>query len=395
MSPEKKKKYLLILVIILISLNLRPSITAVGPLVNEIRIDTELSNSLIGLLTTLPVLAFGIFSVLTPLFTRKMGTEGTMAFALLILSIGIFIRVIPLHIALFGGTLILGIGIALGNVLLPGIVKKQFPNRAGLVTGIYSSVLGVGATVASGISVPLSEGAGLGWRWTLASWGFLSILALLAWLPQLKMNMPVIMKKSFRASIRDLGTSKLAWHLAVFVGLQSLTFYTLTAWLPEVLIDRGMTPTHAGWMLSIMHGVGVVGTFLIPAMASNKSNQQTPIFWIVVFELISLLGLLFQSSIIYVAIWSAILGFCLGGSFGLALLFILLRSPDSDSANELSGMSQSIGYTLAATGPVLFGALFDFTNNWTTSMVFLIVIALLKLWSGLEAGKDQVVDTSE
>lgn len=391
MSPEKKKKYLFILVIILISLNLRPSITAVGPLVSEIRIDTGLSSSLLGLLTTLPVLAFGIFSVLTPLFTRKMGTEGTMAFALLILTIGIFLRAIPIHTALFGGTLILGIGIALGNVLLPGIVKKQFPQRAGLVTGIYSSMLGVGATVASGISVPLSKGANFGWRWTLASWGILSLLALIAWLPQLKVNMPVIMKKSFRASIRDLGTSKLAWHLAVFVGLQSLTFYTLTAWLPEVLIDRGFIPTHAGWMLSIMHGVGVIGTFVIPSLASKKSNQKAPVFWIVIFELISLVGLLFQSSIIFVAIWSAILGFCLGGSFGLALLFILLRSRDSDSANELSGMSQSIGYTIAATGPVLFGALFDFTKNWTTSLVFLLVIAVLKLWSGLEAGKDQYV----
>lgn len=391
MSPEKKKKYLFILVIILISLNLRPSLTAVGPLVNEIRIDTGLSSSLLGLLTTLPVLAFGIFSVLTPLFTRKMGTEGTMAFALLILTIGTFMRAIPVHIALFGGTLILGIGIALGNVLLPGIVKKKFPNRAGLVTGIYSSMLGVGATIASGISVPLSEGANLGWRWTLASWGILSLLGFIAWLPQLKVNMPVIMKKSFRSSIRDLGTSKLAWHLAVFVGLQSLTFYTLTAWLPEVLIDRGMTPTHAGWMLSIMHGVGVIGTFVIPSLASHKSNQQAPVFWIVIFELISLLGLLLQSSVLYVAIWSAILGFCLGGSFGLALLFILLRSPDSDSANELSGMSQSIGYTLAATGPVLFGALFDLTENWTISLGFLLVIAVLKLWSGLEAGKNQYV----
>lgn len=391
MSPEKKKKYLLILVIILISLNLRPSITAVGPLVSEIRTSTGLSNSLIGLLTTLPVLAFGIFSVLTSLFTRRMGTEGTMAFALLVLTAGIFLRVIPTHTLLFAGTLILGIGIALGNVLLPGIVKKQFPERAGLITGIYSSFLGVGATIASGISVPLSENAGLGWRWTLGSWGFLSAAAMLAWLPQLKTNMPVITKKSFRESIRELGTSKLAWHVAIFVGLQSLTFYTLTAWLPEILIDRGITPTRAGWILSLMHGVGVLGTLIIPPFASNKATQKLPVLWIVIFELISLTGLLFQSTFFFAVFWTSILGFCLGASFGLALLFIVLRSRDSNSANELSGMSQSIGYTLAAFGPVLFGALFDFTKNWTISLIFLLVIAVLKLWSGLEAGKDQYV----
>lgn len=391
MSPERKKKYLLILVIILISLNLRPSITAVGPLVAEIRTDTGLSSSLLGLLTTLPVLAFGIFSILTSLFTRKIGTEGTMVFALFILTGGIFMRAIPTHFALYAGTLILGIGIALGNVLLPGIVKKQFPKRAGLLTGIYSSMLGVGATIASGISVPLSEGAGLGWRWTLAGWGILSALALLAWLPQLKTNMPVIMKKSFRASIRDLGTSKLAWHIAIFVGLQSLTFYTLTAWMPEMLVDRGMTPTHAGWMLSIMHGVGIIGTFMTPYLVSDKSTQNHTVMWIVIFELVSLCGLLLQTSMVFVAIWASILGFCLGGSFGLALLFILLRSSDSDSANELSGMSQSIGYTIAAVGPVLFGALFDLTLSWTIPMLFLIAVAILKLWSGWEAGKDQYV----
>lgn len=391
MLPEKSRKYLLILVIILISLNLRSSITAVGPLVPEIRISTGLSNSLIGLLTTIPVLAFGIFSILTPLFTRRMGTEGTMIFALSILTAGILMRAIPVHFALFAGTLILGIGIALGNVLLPGIVKKQFPKRAGLVTGIYSSMLGVGATVASGISVPLSENAGLGWRWTLASWGGLSLLALFAWLPQLKTNFPVLMKKSFRASIRDLGTSKLAWHIAIFVGLQSLTFYTLTAWLPEILIDRGMDAARAGWMLAIMHGMGVFGTFVTPYLVSDKPSQQWPVLWIVVLELVSLSGLLVPSSFWIIAIFVSTLGFCLGGSFGLALLFILLRSHDSDSANELSGMSQSIGYSIAAVGPVLFGGLFDFTQTWIVPLVFLILIALMKLWSGWQAGKNQYV----
>jgi len=391
MSPEQRKKYFLILVIVLISLNLRPSITAVGPLIADIRMTTGLSSSLLGLLTTLPVLAFGFFSVLTPLFTRKIGTEGTMAFALSILTAGIFLRAIPDHFALYGGTLILGVGIALGNVLLPGIVKKQFPARAGLVTGIYSSVLGVGATIASGVSVPLSKGAGLGWRWTLGSWGILSFIAAIAWLPQLKTNMPVIMKKSFRASLRDLGTSKLAWHIALFVGWQSLTFYTLTAWLPEMLIDRGMNPVRAGWMLSLMHGAGVIGTFLTPYLISGKPNQQQTVLWIVLFEILSLVGLLLQSSPVFVAICSSIIGFCLGGSFGLALLFILLRSRDSDSANELSGMSQSIGYTIAAIGPVLFGALFDLTQNWIIPLLFLFLIAFIKLWSGWKAGKNQYV----
>ncbi len=176
--------------IAIIALNLRPSIAGVGPLISEIRSDTGLSNTLLGMLTTLPVLAFGLFSVLTPLFTRRLGTEGTMAFALVVLTGGILLRVHPSHAALFSGTIILGIGIALGNVLLPGIVKKKFPKRFGLVTGLYSAMLGVGATTASGISVPLSESAGLGWRWALGAWAIVSAIALIFWLPQLKENLP-------------------------------------------------------------------------------------------------------------------------------------------------------------------------------------------------------------
>src|SRR5690554_1857142 len=138
---------------------------------------------MIGFLTTLPILAFGIFSVLTGLLTQRIGTSRTMAFALILLTAGTFLRIIPYHPALFLGTGILGIGIALGNVLLPGIIKEKYPRSVGILTGIYSAILALGASVASGISVPLSEGACLGWRFTLGIWGILSMLALFAWLP--------------------------------------------------------------------------------------------------------------------------------------------------------------------------------------------------------------------
>ncbi len=390
MSPEQNQKVVLLLVIVLISLNLRPAITGVGPLIGEIRLDTGLSNSVIGLLTTLPVLAFGFFSVLTPLFTRRWGTEGTMAFALFILSAGILLRVIPLNSALFLGTAILGVGIALGNVMLPGIVKKQFPQRAGWLTGVYTAMLGVGATVASGISVPLSEGAGFGWRWALGVWAILSIFAFIAWLPQMKVNMPVVNRKSFKEALTHLGRSKLAWMVAVFVGLQSLTFYTLTTWLPEILIDRGMSSSNAGWMLALKQGVGVLGSFIFPGWAAKMDRQRFLVVLIVAFELIGLIGLMF-APISWVVVWVSILGFCLGGSFGLALLFIILRSRDTESANELSGMSQSIGYTIGATGPILFGALFDFAGNLLVSLGFLFLIAVIKLWCGWIAGNDKIV----
>lgn len=391
MLPEKSRKIILLIAILLISLNLRPAITAVGPLVSEIRLDTGLSSSAIGLLTTLPVLGFGLISVLTPLFTRKIGTEGAMLFALTLLMCGIFLRIHPSVLALYSGTILLGVGIALGNVLLPGIVKKQFPERAGTMTGIYSATLGFGATVASGASVPLSEAYGLGWRWALGVWGFLALAALIFWLPQMRANIPIILKKGFRQSLRELGTSRLAWHVSIFMGVQSFTFYTLITWLPNILIERGLSAGEAGWLLALMQGVGITSTLIFPAWASRIKEQRKPVILLVIIELIALIGLSIPS-IGITSVWVALMGFGLGGSFGLALLLIVLRSRTATSANELSGMSQSVGYTLAATGPVLFGAIFDWFGSWVFPLLFLYLIALLKLWSGLGAGRDVYVD---
>ena len=353
----------------------------------------ELSNTRLGLLTTIPILCFGIFSVFTALITRRFGTEWSMAFALLLLTGGIFLRAIPTVYALFTGTAILGIGIAIGNVLLPGIVKKQFPGYVGWLTGIYSATLAFGASAASGISVPLSERAGLGWRWALAIWGFFSLAAFISWLPQLRNKLPEINKKGFRSSLRQLGKSKLAWHVAVYMGVQSFSFYILITWLPEILIDRGMGSEKAGWYLAMMQAVGIAGTLLVPAWSSKQKRQQLPIAGIVILEVISLGGLMIPS-LSYVAVWISILGFCMGASFGMALLFIVMRSRDSTSANELSGMSQSVGYSFAAFGPVLFGALYDFFASWYVPLGFLFLVSFVKLYSGWKSGNNETVETT-
>lgn len=390
MLPQKNKKLFLMAAIAIIALNLRPSISGIGPLISEIRLDTGLSNTLLGMLTTLPVLAFGIFSVLTPLFTRRLGTEGTMAFALVILTAGILLRVIPDLFALYLGTLILGIGIALGNVLLPGIVKKKFPKKFGLVTGIYSSMLGIGAAIAAGISVPLSENAGLGWRWSLGAWAILSFIAFLAWFPQLSENIPAVARRNLRSSIKELGKSRIAWMVAIFVGLQSLTFYTIIAWLPEILQERGMNASTAGWMLAMVQGTGVIGTFVFPAWASNRQRQRLPVVILVLIEMVSLAGLMIPT-LYLTPLLVSILGFSLGGSFGMALLFIGMRTRGTDSANELSGMAQSVGYTLAATGPALFGGIYDLSQNWLIPLIFLFLIAFAKLATGWRAGYNEFV----
>ncbi len=387
---SRLKNILLISGIVLIALNLRPALAGVGPLVSTIREATGLSNAMLGLLTTLPLLAFGVLSTLTPLFTKRMGIEGTLALAMALLSGGILLRVIPTNWALFAGTLLLGIAIAFGNVLLPSLVKRDFPNHTGIMTSVYSSMLGLGATIAAGVSVPLAHDLDWGWRWSLGSWAALAILAFIVWLPQLKDLTVPKQERNFLTSMKELGGSLVAWQVALFMGLQSLAFYVVLAWLPEILQDRGLSPNNAGWMLSLSQAMGVVGTIFIPVWAEKINDQRKLVWGLMIAEAISLIGLMFPDPFL-VALWASIIGLTLGGSFGLALLFIVLRSSNSETATELSGMAQSIGYLLAAIGPTLFGAMHDFTGAWFIPLLFLLIIVGAKLIFGLGAARPQEI----
>ncbi len=396
--PERSgaQKALLLAGIVLIAINLRPALAGVGPLVGAIRESTGLSNALLGLLTTLPLIAFGVVSLFTPLVTRRFGIEGTLTGAMALLTLGILMRWHSSVLMLFGGTLLLGVAIAFGNVLLPSIAKRDFPQRTGLITSLYSSLMGVGAAAGAGLSVPLSAELGLGWRGSLGAWGLLALAGLLVWLPQLRYRMGPRRKRSYLRAMGELGRSSQAWKVALFMGLQSLTFYVVLAWLPEILRDQGLDAGTAGWMLSLSQATGVLGTLLIPVWADRPGSGrgQRLLVWILVgLELVSLVGLA-QPEPWLVGLWVSILGFTLGGSFGLALLFIVLRSLHTEGATELSGMAQSVGYLLAAVGPTLFGALHDLSAGWLIPMGMLFLTALLKLWSGHGAGAPQPVEPS-
>jgi len=392
-QQKTNNRLLLIVGIVLIAINLRPALAGVGPLIGAIRETTGLSNAMLGLLTTLPLLAFAFVSMFTSIFTRRFGIEGTLAGALFLLTAGIFLRVIPNGVALFGGTLLLGIAIAFGNVLLPSLVKRDFPEKTGLMTSMYSSVLGVGAAAAAGLSVPLADDLGWGWQWSLGCWGVLSFIAFLAWLPQLHRQTLPRHTRSFRKSMKELGNSKVAWNVALFMGLQSLAFYVVLAWLPEILQDRGLNASMAGWLLSLSQATGVLGTLIIPVWAEKIDDQRKLVWLLVVLELISIVGFMLPEAFL-AGLWASLIGFSLGGSFGLALLFIVLRTSDTETATELSGMAQSVGYLLAATGPTLFGALHDWTNAWFIPLLLLFGIAILKIITGLIAGKPITVENT-
>lgn len=372
--------------ILCVALNLRPALSSVGPLVEDIRVATGLSNSLLGLLTTLPLLAFGFVSVVTPLFTKRFGMGGTLFGAMILLIIGIVLRSLGWIPALYFGTLLLGIAIAFGNVLLPGLTKRNFSNKAGFVTSLYSSVMALGAALAAGLSVPIAKQVGLGWRWSLATWAVLAFIAAIVWVPQLARLKKVVPKMGFVQAMKNVTRSRLAWLVALFMGLQSWTFYVILAWLPTILQSRGYDAAFSGWMLSLSQAMGIFGSLLIPVLAGRTRDQRGLVVFLAVIELVGLIGLLFPS-FGHVAIWVSFLGFMLGGTFGLALMFIVLRTNDAEGATELSGMAQSVGYFIAATGPFLFGFIYDIGGSWTYPMFLLLLVGICKMGIGLGAGK--------
>ncbi len=382
----KSKNVLLIVGILFIAINLRPALASVGPLIEDIREATGLSNTMLGVLTTLPLIMFGLVSTLTPLFTRRFGIGGTLLGAMALLAIGIGIRSIAWMPALYFGTFLFGIAIAFGNVLLPGLTKRNFASNSGFITSLYSAVMAVGASLAAGVSVPLAHGAGLGWRGSLGVWSILAIIAFFVWMPQLSRLTKIKANQGYLKAMKSLGKTHLAWKVALFMGLQSMTFYIILAWLPAILQSRGYDASFSGWMLSLSQATGILGSLIVPVLAGRIKDQRGIVWFLVIIEVIAIIGLLLPQ-FGWIALWVSLIGFVLGGTFGLALLFIVLRSHDAESATELSGMAQSIGYLVAATGPIIFGSIFDFSGSWTFSLVFLFVIAALKLSMGLGAGK--------
>ncbi len=383
----KSGNALLIVGILFVAINLRPAIATVGPLIGQIREATGLSNSMLGLLTTLPLLAFGVISSLTSLVTRRVGIGYTLLGAMALIAAGIGIRSMDSIFFLYFGTVLFGIGIAFGNVLLPSITKQNFPAKSGAITSLYSAVMAIGAALAAGVSVPLSNSPEFGWRGTLAIWSILAICAFFAWLPQINRFKKTSQNGSYLTSIMALGRKSLAWKIALFMGLQSMTFYIILAWLPEILQSRGFDANFSGWMLSLSQATGIAGSVVVPLWAARKKNQQSIVLILCIFEAIGVLGLLF-SHMDMIVVWVSFIGFVLGGCFGLALLFIVLRSKDTTTTTELSGFAQSIGYLVAATGPIIFGKIFDLTGNWTYPLFLLLVITSLKLWAGRGAGKE-------
>ena len=380
----------LLIGILLISANLRAPLTSVGSLVPIIRDSLGVSNSVIGTITTVPLLAFAIVSPFAPKLAHRFGLERTIFVSMIILLIGTVLRYVTGVGTLFIGTALIGIAISFGNVLIPGMVKMSFPLRVGAITGLYAVIMNVFGALASGVSVPLANIESFGWQGALAVWGIVTVIALFIWAPQLKnpTKMPVAEDDQKKT---NMWASFTAWQVTLFMGLQSLMYYTVLTWLPDILQASGYSESTAGWLLSLQLFALIPMTFIIPIIAGKMDNQKLLGALTGIVFTLGILGLM--SSNFYIILISVILlGIACGTGFSLSMMFFTLRTKNVTEASDLSGMAQSFGYLLAALGPVLIGLLQDLFHSWTMPLILLLICGAIILIVGFLAGRKVVIE---
>ncbi|MFE9120706.1 CynX/NimT family MFS transporter [Streptomyces sp. NPDC007172] len=398
---------MLLIGIVLASLNMRAALASVSPLVSDISQSFGLSSTASSLVTSVPVLFLGLGALVAPWLARRFGSEPVLLFALLLLAVGILVRVAPSTVALYGGGVLVGTAIALLNVLMPGLIKRDFPDRAASMTSVYTGAMIAGATLVAASSVPLEKAFGGSWEASLAVWSLLAVLAAVAWLPQVliargrtghEVRVPSARPGSGSygsasasgATGKSVWRSALAWQVTLFMGLQSLWSYVLIAWMPTIFTDHGMSRSTAGVIFAFNNLIQVAGAFAVPLLAGRMRSQRPLIVLVTSLVAAGYAGLMI-APVSGAWLWAGVLGIGQGGAVGLALTMIVLRSGDAQTAARLSGMAQTVGYLLAAVGPLAAGAVHQATGGWTIPIALVLGVCAAALAVGLFAARDRTV----
>lgn len=388
---EKEKYYtvLLIVAVLLVASTLRSPITSVGPLIPYIREDLTAPNALIGTINTLPLLAFGLFSPFVSVIARKFGIEKTLLSAMILLSVSVLMRSMAGLPLLLAGTFFVGAAVAVGNVLMPGLIKFSFPYRIGLMTGIYSVCMNVLGALAAGIAVPVADISFMSWRGSLQAWSIISavtVIVLIMRLPVMASNRVKPGKVESRNN-RGILKSKTAWGVTLYMGLQSFIPFSLYTWLPDILISKGSTEAEAGWMVALLQLGLLPSTFVIPILADKVKDQRLYAFLSGMVFFIGIFGIRFFDDA-YIPVFLFLAGIAAGSTFSLSMMFFALRTNTPGESADLSGMAQSVGYLIAATGPIALGLVADVFESWNAPLNLLMLVALGIAAAGLIAGKD-------
>jgi CP family cyanate transporter-like MFS transporter len=378
-----------------VALNLRPAAASMGPLLHRIQAETGLTSGWAGALTTLPVLCFGALAPTAPVLARRVGPHATIALTMWLLAAGLLLRLISGMVFLFLGTALAGCAIAIGNVLLPVLVRRDFPGQTGTAMGVFTASLIGFAALAAGATVPIANTLGGGWRPGLGIWAIPAVVAGLVWLPVLTRRgrsadeQPADAPDAPRAGVvRRLLRHPLAWQLTLFFALQSGGFYAALAWLPSIFRSHGFSEAHAGALLSLSLVVGLIAALLFPRWAEKVRDQR----WLVVSSCLltgaGWLGVLLAPRA-GAYIWAALLGLGQQAQLPLVFMLIVLRSGSVSNAASLSTMAQSIGYAGAALAPLAVGALHGATQSWTPELILLIAVLVPQLLLGLASARDR------
>lgn len=374
----------LIAAILLVAMNLRVPFTGVAPVLPWIQHDLGLGTAAVGLLTSFPLLAFAAFSPFSASIADRFGLERTLFGALAVIAAGVVIRSGGNIWTLYGGTVLIGAGIALGNVLLPSLIKRDFPAHVASLTGTYSITMGVAGAIGSAAVIPLTQT--WGWRAALAMFVIVPFVALLAWMPQWKKQGKVASSTRRQAAGTTVWRSPLAWQVTLFMGFNAMPFYIAVGWLPTILMDQGISAAEAGTMHGTLQLATAVPGLILAAVLRRMKDQRAAAVIASLMSAVSLIGLMLAPS--FALLWSVMLGFGCGASMMLGLTFIGLRTTNAKDAAALSGMSQCIGYLMAGAGPMILGGLRDVFGGWSTPLLLASAIAILGAWTGLLAGRN-------
>jgi CP family cyanate transporter-like MFS transporter len=394
---------LLVVAVAAAGLNLRTAITSLPPLFPDLQARLHLSSATLSLLAATPVICFGVVSAFTAWLNRRYGEEMILLVALVLLTAGLLLRGVAPEVMLFPGTVLAASAIAVLNVLLSSMAKRRWPERAGLLIGIYLTMLSAGAILSSLLSVPLYRSSN-SVQLALGVWALPAALAVLLWLPQLRYRTAVRAPAAADGAVPETDGAApeadgaparagvkvyrfaLTWQVTAFMGLQSLLYYAALSWLPTIFQDRGDSAVTAGNLLALM-GVGNLATSLIvPVLAHRRPSQRGLVVPSLIGTAAGLAGSLW-APLGSAPFWVLVLGVSQGSCLGLAIFFMLARAPDAGVAASLSAFAQSVGYLVASAGPLVVGLLHSATGSWNLPLVLLLVLCAAELAAGLLAGR--------
>ncbi|MDR9833378.1 CynX/NimT family MFS transporter [Staphylococcus coagulans] len=380
--------WLLFIGIMLIAANLRAPITSVGVVLPTIKDTLNLTNTEVSFISIIPLLAFAIISSLVAKVSHRFGMERSLFFAIALIFIGVIIRSVTNVSFLYIGTILIGVGIAFGNVLAPGMIKSKFPMRIGIMTAYYTVVMNIFGALSSYGAAPLLKS--FNYNIALGLIGVVTLIALIVWTFQLRNHEQQVTVDTTDAV--NVWKSPLAWQITLLMGGQSLIFYSLINWLPEFLLSYEIPVTYAGLYLSILQLAIIPLTFVTPLYATKLRSQVIPTAFTGALFTIGILILMFSPHLALISL--IIIGIALGIAFGLVNTFFSLRTESGLTAAKLAGMSQAVGYLFACIGPLFFGILHDVTGHWVFSLLILLLTAIAVMIIGARAGRNTTIEAS-